>query len=68
MKIPGAAKMRASVLDCGSPLPLFHSRFTTRKRQRAAAVQGLTDYLTAIQNPASDLITPLLLQKPPHLC
>lgn len=31
-------RLRASVLDCGSPLALFNGR---RKRQRTAAVQNL---------------------------
>jgi hypothetical protein len=37
----GATANRASVLDCGSPLPLWRPRHA-RKRQRAAALQNLT--------------------------
>jgi hypothetical protein len=35
--------MRASVLDCGSPLPLSVARPGVEKRQRAAALQDLTE-------------------------
>jgi hypothetical protein len=38
---------RASVLDCGSPLPLLLRRLAMGKRQRAAAVQNLADYSIA---------------------
>jgi hypothetical protein len=43
MKIPGAAEMRASVLDCGSPLPLSRREPMVEKRQWTAAVQDLTE-------------------------
>ena len=36
-------KLRVSVLDCGSPLPLFHRKAGDAKRQRAAAVQNLAE-------------------------
>jgi hypothetical protein len=35
--------LRASVLDCGSPLPLWRAGATVKKRQRAAAVQNLAE-------------------------
>ena len=38
-----ALRERVSVLDCVSPLPLFTASSATPKRQRAAAVQDLTD-------------------------
>jgi len=41
----GATESRASVLDCGSPLPLFHRSTGSVKRQRAAAVQNLAEIL-----------------------
>jgi hypothetical protein len=34
-----AVEWRASVLDCGSPLPLYTAGAAMKKRQRAAAVQ-----------------------------
>jgi len=40
----GAYEPRASVMDCGSPLPLCVASLTREKRQRAAAVQNLADY------------------------
>ena len=40
----GFVKRRASVLDCASPLALFHRRWLTPKRQRAAAVQNLPEF------------------------
>jgi hypothetical protein len=41
-------KRRASVLDCGSPLPLFHRRWLTLKRQRAAAIQNLPEFSSGL--------------------
>ncbi len=46
----GATARRASVLDCGSPLPLWRSRHA-RKRQRAAAVQNLAGKPISTLNP-----------------
>ena len=37
-------ELRVSVLDCGSPLPLFHRKAGDAKRQRAAAVQNLAEF------------------------
>jgi hypothetical protein len=37
------SKLRDSVLDCGSPLPLCVARLAVKKRQRAAAVQNLAE-------------------------
>src|SRR5438132_1590711 len=37
------SELRASVLDCGSPLPIFHRRLMMQKRQRTAAVQNLAE-------------------------
>ena len=37
------APRRDSVLDCGSPLPLWHHRPATGKRPQTAAVQNLAD-------------------------
>jgi len=45
----GTAELRASVLvDCGSPLPLFHRSTGSVKRQRAAAVQNLAEFSSPI--------------------
>ena len=38
-----AVELRASVLDCGSPLPLYTAGAAMKKRQRAAAVQNLAE-------------------------
>jgi len=35
--------MRASVLECGSPLPLFIASLARAKRRRAAALQNLAE-------------------------
>jgi hypothetical protein len=39
---------RVSVLDCGSPLPLFHRNTSDAKRQRADAVQNLAELSNAL--------------------
>jgi hypothetical protein len=44
----GATESRASVLDCGSPLPLFHRSTGSVKRQRAAAVQNLAVFSSLV--------------------
>ena len=42
-KTAGVDELRGSVMDCGSPLPLFLRRTGDVKRQRAAAVQNLAE-------------------------
>ena len=37
---------RASVLNCGSPLPLWHCGDKDENEQKAAAVQNLADVCT----------------------
>jgi len=38
------SELRVSVLECGSPLPLFHRRLGDAKRQRTAALQNLAEF------------------------
>jgi len=40
----GAGQLRASVLECASPLALFHHKTRRVKRRRAAALQDLADF------------------------
>jgi hypothetical protein len=47
---PFCPSRHASVLDCGSPLPLWRSRHA-RKRQRAAALQNLAGKPVSTLNP-----------------
>jgi hypothetical protein len=46
-------ELRVSVLDCGSPLPLFHHKAGDTKRQRAAAVQNLAESSGGFQSAAT---------------
>jgi hypothetical protein len=46
-------ELRVSVLDCGSPLPLFHHKAGDTKRQRAAAVQNLAESSSGFQSAAT---------------
>jgi hypothetical protein len=55
----GATESRASVLDCGSPLPLFHRSTGSVKRQRAAAVQNLAESPHRFSIPATVYIKQL---------
>jgi hypothetical protein len=49
-------ELRVSVLDCGSPLPLFHHKAGDTKRQRAAAVQNLAESSSGFQSAATFLL------------
>jgi len=54
-----AVELRASVLDCGSPLPLFHHSTGTPKRQRAAAVKNFAEFPHRFSIQATAFIKPL---------
>ena len=61
------SESRASVLDCGSPLPLCVTMPAVKKRQRAAAVQNLAEILGQPSSRGYGLLNPLNSEFPADL-
>jgi hypothetical protein len=44
----GAGKRRGSVLECASPMALFHRGLAMLRQQRAAALQDLAEFSSGL--------------------